>query len=48
MTAVDVVCQMKVDVQENTPRTDYEGTSYYFCCAACQKAFEQDPKQYVK
>ncbi len=47
-TAVDVVCHMDVDVQENTPHADYEENRYYFCCTACQKAFEQNPEKYIK
>ncbi|PSR25027.1 MAG: hypothetical protein C7B43_17780 [Sulfobacillus benefaciens] len=46
-TAVDVVCHMNVEVQEETPHVDYQGERYYFCCAACAKAFEQNPSQYI-
>jgi YHS domain-containing protein len=26
----------------------YEAIDYYFCCAGCRQAFEQDPDAYVK
>ena len=26
----------------------HEGADYYFCCAGCRQAFEQDPDAYLK
>ncbi len=46
-TAVDVVCQMTVDIEEDTVHADYEGTRYYFCCSGCAKTFANNPAQYV-
>ncbi len=46
-TAVDIVCQMTVDVADTTPHVDYEGTRYYFCCAGCAKSFQENPARYV-
>jgi len=26
----------------------HDGADYYFCCAGCRQAFEQDPDAYLK
>jgi xanthine dehydrogenase accessory factor len=46
--AVDLVCDMTVEVGPASRRTDHQGTTYYFCGAGCQQAFENDPAAYVK
>jgi xanthine dehydrogenase accessory factor len=43
----DPVCGMAVTAGSSRP-VRYEGTDYYFCCAGCRQAFEQDPDAYVK
>jgi xanthine dehydrogenase accessory factor len=42
----DPVCGMTVDPGSRS--TQYEGRTYYFCGAGCQRAFEADPAAYVK
>ena len=42
-TAIDPICQMTVDVATAAFTTDWNGTTYYFCAAGCQKTFERDP-----
>ncbi len=44
---VDPVCGMTVSAEASRP-VRHEGTDYYFCCAGCRQAFEQDPDAYVK
>ena len=44
---VDPVCGMTVSAESSGP-VRHEGTDYYFCCAGCRQAFEQDPDAYVK
>jgi len=44
---VDPVCGMTVSADSSRPLR-YEGTDYYFCCAGCRQAFEQDPGAYLK
>jgi xanthine dehydrogenase accessory factor len=44
---IDPVCGMTVSADSSRPLR-YEGTDYYFCCAACRQAFEQDPDAYLK
>src|SRR5207248_363664 len=43
----DPVCGMTVTADSSRP-VRYEGTDYYFCCAGCRQAFEQDPDAYLK
>ena len=43
----DPVCGMAVSADSSRP-VRYEGTDYYFCCAGCRQAFEQDPDAYLK
>ncbi len=44
--AIDPVCGMTVAPDGRPVR--YEGTDYYFCCAGCRQAFEQDPGAHLK
>jgi YHS domain-containing protein len=53
--AEDVVCLqngdlgcVKVRVDENTPKTEYRGKTYYFCSTRCRVLFEQDPEKFVR
>ena len=47
-TAIDPICQMKVDT-DNQPggSSEYQGTTYYFCSPACKVAFAQDPESHL-
>jgi YHS domain-containing protein len=33
---------------ENTESMDYNGKTYYFCCAGCKEKFEENPEKYAK
>ena len=46
-TAPDPVCGMTVEVDDDTPRHEHEGTIYYFCCAGCRDAFAAEPGKYL-
>ena len=46
--AIDPVCHMEVDNDNPSGgKSDYQGTSYYFCAPGCKRSFEQDPGQYL-
>jgi xanthine dehydrogenase accessory factor len=45
--AVDPVCGMTVATASSRPLR-HDGAEYYFCCAGCRQAFEQDPHAYTK
>ena len=45
--AVDPVCGMTV-ATASSRALRHDGADYYFCCAGCRQAFEQDPDAYTK
>ena len=44
----DPVCGSPVDPALSQYVSEFEGATYYFCSAACQERFEQDPKRYAR
>jgi YHS domain-containing protein len=45
--AIDPVCQMTVDTETARFKTEYDGTTYYFCAPGCLRAFEENPAAFV-
>ena len=45
--AKDPVCGMSVDPATAEHRSDYEGTTYFFCCAGCRTKFAAAPERYL-
>ncbi len=43
----DPVCKMTIDEDKALHKTDYKGTTYYFCAPGCKKAFDANPAKYV-
>ncbi len=41
--AKDPICGMSVEVGKAQHRSEYAGTTYYFCCAGCKQKFEREP-----
>jgi Cu+-exporting ATPase len=35
-------------VTASSPHADYNGKTYYFCCADCPSEFTKDPQKYLK
>src|SRR5258708_865084 len=48
MTMTDPVCGMTVDPATARASADYDGTTYYFCCAGCAQKFRTAPDHYSK
>ena len=46
--AIDPVCKMTVDEATAKFKSDYKGTTYYFCAPGCKKAFDAEPEKYLK
>jgi xanthine dehydrogenase accessory factor len=46
--ATDPVCGMTVAADESGRPLEFDGAAYYFCCAACRRAFESDPAAHVR
>jgi YHS domain-containing protein len=34
-------------VKEDSPKAEYNGKTYYFCCPHCIEKFEANPAQFV-
>lgn len=34
-------------VEEDSPKVEYEGKTYYLCCPGCAKKFQADPAKYL-
>jgi xanthine dehydrogenase accessory factor len=47
-SSVDPVCGMTVAVTAASRALRHDGVDYYFCCAGCRQAFEQDPDAYTR
>jgi len=45
--AKDLTCGMEVET-ETSPKTEYKGKTYYFCCSTCKEVFKKEPEKYVK
>jgi YHS domain-containing protein len=45
---IDPVCGMKVKPSSTEQTASYQEQSFYFCAEACRKAFELDPRRYLK
>jgi YHS domain-containing protein len=41
----DLAC-VCVKVADDTPRTEYQGSTYYFCSEECREAFLKKPAKY--
>lgn len=35
-------------VTDASPKVDYAGTTYYFCCAGCDREFASDPEKFLR
>ena len=46
-TVVDVVCKMEIDRRTAEFKSEYKGTTYYFCSASCKKEFDENPEKYI-
>jgi YHS domain-containing protein len=38
---------MKVDDQKAAAKSQYQGTTHFFCSDECKRKFEQQPEQYA-
>ncbi|NIM49595.1 MAG: YHS domain-containing protein [Gemmatimonadales bacterium] len=46
-SAICPVCGMKVEKDRAAGSVVYNGDTYYFCDAMCQRKFEENPEEYV-
>jgi Cu+-exporting ATPase len=45
--AIDPICGMSVNTADAKHTFDYQGATYYFCCAGCKSKFSAAPEQYL-
>lgn len=45
--ATDPICEMTVEVATARHTSEYGGETYYFCCPACKREFDQEPAKYA-
>jgi len=43
----DPVCGMDVNPETAAGKSEYKGTTYYFCAPGCKKSFDADPEKYL-
>ena len=45
--AKDPICGMSVDITNAKHISEFDGHSFYFCCAGCKRAFDAEPEKYA-
>jgi xanthine dehydrogenase accessory factor len=45
--AIDPVCGMEVEKANARHRSNLDGQDFYFCCPACKRLFERNPREYL-
>ena len=45
--ATDPICGMTVEKSKAKYKAEFQGETFYFCCAGCKQKFEQSPERYV-
>ena len=45
--AIDPVCKMSVDTEDEGPQASYGGRTYHFCGDECADLFRMSPESYV-
>ncbi|MCE9582577.1 MAG: YHS domain-containing protein [Planctomycetes bacterium] len=43
----DEECRV-VDIKTDTPQTEWDGRTWYFCSDECREAFRKEPEKYAK
>ena len=43
----DVVCGMEIDPDTAAGKSEYRGTTYYFCAEGCKQEFDANPGKYL-
>ena len=43
----DLVCGMEIEPETAAGKSEYQGTTYYFCATGCKTDFDADPEKYI-
>ncbi|UWJ23459.1 YHS domain-containing protein [Methanosarcina mazei] len=46
-SVVDVICGMTIDKRTAEFKSEYKGTTYYFCALSCKEKFNANPEKYI-
>jgi len=46
-TLKDPVCGMDVTPETAAGKSEYNGTTYYFCGMGCKRSFDREPEKYL-
>ena len=46
--AMCLVSNEEFTISSASPKVEYKGKTYYFCCAGCDTKFAADPEKYLK
>ena len=46
-TVKDLVCGMDIDPDTAAGKSEYKGTTYFFCSPGCKRAFDKEPEKYI-
>jgi Cu+-exporting ATPase len=46
-TLKDPVCGMDVTPETAAGKSEYNGTTYYFCGMGCKRSFDKEPEKYL-
>jgi Cu+-exporting ATPase len=47
-TFKDPVCGMDVAPETAAGKSEYKGTTYYFCSLGCKASFDKEPEKYLR
>ena len=45
--SIDPICNMTINVTESRYHSNYNGTTFHFCCLSCKEEFERAPDRYA-
>ncbi len=45
---IDPVCKMKIEKMKAAGKTEFAGTSYYFCSEICLLKFQESPEKFLR
>jgi len=45
--AKDPICRMTVGIDAAKYQSEFDGKTFYFCCAGCKQTFDRQPDKYV-
>lgn len=46
-TYIDPLCDRLIAPSAATPRSEYRGKTYYFCCDLCKQLFDREPQKHI-